>query len=187
MSMQHSARSTPPLTPDAQGAARAFGRQDRSVPLRRSSRHTAPEAAGPADVPNQTPAAAAEQATPATADLEAPGAGADSEAGPVARAVEAAAAAFQGPGRGRRSRRQEIDSLFSLEEPPPIDAPPGITEITGWELAASMWRDHRPEQLLGFDCASCKQSWPCDGWQIADDLLTECCEAAGATATRARV
>ncbi|RRR96118.1 hypothetical protein [Glycomyces terrestris] len=83
------------------------------------------------------------------------------------------------PARSRRARREQPSKLFSLEEPPPLEAPAGITEITGWNLAAVMWRDHLPEQLLGIDCASCKQAWPCDTWKIADDLLTECCEAAG--------
>nr|BFF23138.1 hypothetical protein GCM10025732_11030 [Glycomyces mayteni] len=88
------------------------------------------------------------------------------------------------PARSRRARREEPSKLFSLEEPPPLEAPAGITEITGWHLASLMWRDHLPEQLLGIDCASCKQAWPCDTWKIADDLLTECCEAAGARPPR---
>ncbi|GAB3647917.1 hypothetical protein GCM10028833_12620 [Glycomyces tarimensis] len=83
--------------------------------------------------------------------------------------------------RGRRARREPVNSFFSIEEPPPLDAPPGITEITGWELAAAMWRDHLPEQLLGVECASCGQAWPCDAWEIADDLLTQCCEGAHQT------
>jgi hypothetical protein len=90
------------------------------------------------------------------------------------------------PARSRRSRREQPSKLFSLEEPPPLEAPAGITEITGWNLAAVMWRDHLPEQLLGIDCASCKQAWPCDTWKIADDLLTECCEAAGGAPAAAR-
>ncbi|GAA1675961.1 hypothetical protein GCM10009830_23260 [Glycomyces endophyticus] len=90
------------------------------------------------------------------------------------------------PARSRRARREQPSKLFSLEEPPPLEAPAGITEITGWNLAAAMWRDHLPEQLLGIDCASCKQAWPCDTWKIADDLLTECCEAAGGAPAAAR-
>lgn len=90
------------------------------------------------------------------------------------------------PARSRRSRRDEPSKLFSLDQPPPLDAPQGITEIMGWSLASAMWRDHLPEQLLGIDCASCKQAWPCDTWKIADDLLTECCEAAGGTPAGAR-
>lgn len=92
------------------------------------------------------------------------------------------------PARLRRSRRDDQDpsKLFSLEQPPPLEAPAGITEITGWALASAMWRGHLPEQLLGIDCASCKQAWPCDTWKIADDLLTECCEAAGGTPAGAR-
>ncbi|WP_133884066.1 hypothetical protein [Glycomyces sp. NRRL B-16210] len=89
-------------------------------------------------------------------------------------------------GRNRRARREEPSKLFSVEEPPPLEAPAGITEITGWALASAMWRDHLPEQLLGIDCASCKQTWPCDTWKIADDLLTECCEAAGQVPAAAR-
>jgi hypothetical protein len=80
--------------------------------------------------------------------------------------------------RGRRARRDEVDSLFSADAPPPLEAPPGVTELTGWELAASMWREHLPEQLLGVDCSCCKEEWPCDAWNLANDLLTECCEAA---------
>lgn len=90
------------------------------------------------------------------------------------------------PARSRRSRREEPSKLFSLEQPPPLEAPLGITEIMGWSLASAMWRDHLPEQLLGIDCASCKQAWPCDTWKIADDLLTECCEAAGEAPAGAR-
>jgi hypothetical protein len=90
------------------------------------------------------------------------------------------------PARSRRSRREQPSKLFSLEHPPPPEAPQGITEITGWFLASAMWRDHLPEQLLGIDCASCKQAWPCDTWKIADDLLTECCEAAGVAPAGAR-
>jgi hypothetical protein len=90
------------------------------------------------------------------------------------------------PARSRRSRRDGPSKLFSLERPPPLEAPLGITEIMGWSLASAMWRDHLPEQLLGIDCASCKQGWPCDTWKIADDLLTECCEAAGGAPAEAR-
>jgi hypothetical protein len=90
------------------------------------------------------------------------------------------------PARSRRARREGPSKLFSLEEPPPLEAPLGITEIMGWSLASAMWRDHLPEQLLGIDCASCKQAWPCDTWKIADDLLTECCEAAGEAPAGAR-
>lgn len=86
--------------------------------------------------------------------------------------------------RGRRSRGGSPDGFFSVEEPPPLEAPPGIAEITGWELAASMWHEHLPEQLLGVDCASCKQAWPCDAWQIADDLINQCCESARLDARR---
>ena len=49
-----------------------------------------------------------------------------------------------------------------------------------------MWRDHLPDQLLGIECSSCKQAWPCHTWKIADDLLTECCEAAGDAPAGAR-
>ncbi|MQM25682.1 hypothetical protein [Glycomyces albidus] len=90
------------------------------------------------------------------------------------------------PARSRRARREQPSKLFSLESPPPLEAPAGIPEITGWNLAAAMWRDHLPEQLLGIDCASCNQAWPCDTWKIADDLLTECCEAAGGAPATAR-
>jgi hypothetical protein len=90
------------------------------------------------------------------------------------------------PARPRRTRRDGPSKLFSLEHPPPLEAPLGIPEITGWALASAMWRDHLPEQLLGIDCASCKQAWPCDTWKIADDLLTECCEAAGEAPAGAR-
>ncbi|GAB3226860.1 hypothetical protein GCM10027447_17520 [Glycomyces halotolerans] len=85
---------------------------------------------------------------------------------------------------GRRPRREAPGSRFSIEQPPPLEAPQGIAEITGWELAASMWRDHRPEQLLGVECGSCGQPWPCDAWEIADDILTQCCEGAQGAAAR---
>ncbi|MCH7231848.1 hypothetical protein L0U85_13435 [Glycomyces sp. L485] len=92
--------------------------------------------------------------------------------------TEAGTATDEAAARGRRSRREPADSFFSVEKPPPLEAPPGIPEITGWELAAAMWRDHLPEQLLGVDCASCGQAWPCDAWEMADGLLAQCCEAA---------
>lgn len=100
--------------------------------------------------------------------------------------AEQAVVAMRDTGRTRRARREEPSKLFSVEEPPPLEAPAGITEITGWALASAMWRDHLPEQLMGIDCASCKQTWPCDTWKIADDLLTECCEAAGEAPAGAR-
>ncbi|MEU6858214.1 hypothetical protein AB0B28_04975 [Glycomyces sp. NPDC046736] len=101
-------------------------------------------------------------------------------ADPVAEAAaEQASMVVPIPARARRAHREEPSKLFSVEQPPPLEAPAGITEITGWALASAMWRDHLPEQLLGIDCASCKQAWPCDTWKIADDLLTECCEFAG--------
>ncbi|WP_199042876.1 hypothetical protein [Glycomyces salinus] len=106
-----------------------------------------------------------------------------SDRGPARRSSRHSAAAepaeqapARGPGRGRSGR------YFTVEEPPPLEAPRGIAEITGWELAAAMWRDHLPEQLLGVDCASCKQSWPCDAWEIADGLITQCCDSAGEVA-----
>jgi hypothetical protein len=90
------------------------------------------------------------------------------------------------PAHSRRNRREHPSKLFSFEQPPPLEAPLGIPEITGWALASAMWRDHLPEQLLGIECASCDQAWPCDTWRIADGLLTECCEAAGAVPAQAR-
>jgi hypothetical protein len=87
--------------------------------------------------------------------------------------------------RGRRSRSESDGGFFSVEDPPPLEAPPGIAEITGWELSAAMWREHLPEQLLGVDCASCGQAWPCDAWKIADDLINQCCESARMAARRA--
>ncbi|WP_155830139.1 hypothetical protein [Glycomyces tenuis] len=89
------------------------------------------------------------------------------------------------PARGRRSRSEPPGGFFSVEDPPPFEAPPGIAEITGWELAAALWREHLPEQLLGVDCASCKQAWPCDAWEIADDLINQCCESAQLAAKQA--
>ena len=98
----------------------------------------------------------------------------------------AEAAGAEGP-RGRRTASGPSGGFFSLDAPPPLEAPRGIAEITGWELAAAMWREHLPEQLLGVDCASCGQAWPCDAWDIADDLLTQCCEAARLDAAEAAV
>jgi hypothetical protein len=107
-------------------------------------------------------------------------------ADPLAAEPEQASMMVPIPAHSRRNRREQPSKLFSLEQPPPLEAPFGIPEITGWALASAMWRDHLPEQLIGLDCASCGQTWPCDTWKIADDLLTECCEAAGAVPARAR-
>ncbi|HEU5129144.1 MAG TPA: hypothetical protein VFU12_14245 [Glycomyces sp.] len=97
---------------------------------------------------------------------------------PPRRSMRRTAAEARGDApRGRRTA-DSPGGFFSIESPPPLDAPPGIAEITGWELAAAMWREHLPEQLLGVDCASCGQAWPCDAWDIADDLLGQCCESA---------
>jgi len=139
-------------------------------------------------------------ARPASQDSDAPGEGrglprqdrsapprrSRHTADPAAAVADQSSMVVPIPARSRRSRREEPSKLFSLEQPPPLEAPAGITEITGWSLASAMWRDHLPEQLLGIDCASCKQAWPCDTWKIADDLLTECCEAAGEAAAGAR-
>ncbi|WP_156937614.1 hypothetical protein [Haloglycomyces albus] len=78
------------------------------------------------------------------------------------------------PTEQRRTRRRRVDSLYSPERPPPLEAPSGVAEVMGWELAARLWRDHLPEQLLGVDCAACGSSWPCDAWELANGILTDC-------------
>ncbi|QSB05557.1 hypothetical protein [Natronoglycomyces albus] len=82
---------------------------------------------------------------------------------------------------GRHSRglaRKEFTSLYSLDAPPPFHPPLGVEEVTGWALASSVWRDHVPERLLGVECNTCQESWPCSAWDIANDLITQCCETA---------
>lgn len=89
---------------------------------------------------------------------------------------------YEGPPlSGRHSRTaagREFSSPYSLEEPPPNEPPSGVEEIMGWSLAADIWRDHRPERLLGMECHSCQEEWPCNAWDIANDLITQCCERA---------
>lgn len=82
---------------------------------------------------------------------------------------------------GRHSRSadgREFSSMYSLEKPPPLDPPTGVEEIMGWSLATAIWRDHLPERLLGMECNACQEAWPCNAWDIANDLITQCCERA---------
>ncbi|MFC4333968.1 hypothetical protein [Salininema proteolyticum] len=78
----------------------------------------------------------------------------------------------------RRTRRKRTESLYSVEQPPPLEAPRGVEEWVGWELAAKLWREHVPEQLLGVDCATCGSEWPCDAWELANGILNDCHRAA---------
>lgn len=71
-------------------------------------------------------------------------------------------------------------SVFTRKSPPPDEPPEGITEIMAWQLASSQWREHLPDDLLGVDCLVCRTPWPCDAWQIADDMLNDCCASAAA-------
>jgi hypothetical protein len=77
-----------------------------------------------------------------------------------------------------RAQRPRIRSAYSRQEPPPRDPPPGVTEVTAWQLAAGQWRDHLPDALLGVECMVCRSTWPCDAWDIANDVLNDCRDTA---------
>lgn len=78
-------------------------------------------------------------------------------------------------------QRASIHSAYTRKEPPPSQAPPGVAEVTAWELAARQWREHLPDALLGVECVVCRAAWPCDAWGVADDLLNGCRAAAEST------
>lgn len=75
-------------------------------------------------------------------------------------------------------QRTRIRSAFTRQQPPPHEPPAGVTEVTAWQLAASRWREHLPDDLLGVECVACRGHWPCDAWDIANDVLNDCCETA---------
>ncbi|CAM3445973.1 hypothetical protein [Stackebrandtia soli] len=77
-------------------------------------------------------------------------------------------------------QRTRIHSAYSRQQPPPIEAPEGVPEVTAWELAATQWRHHLPDDLLGVECVVCRASWPCDAWDIANDVINDCRETADA-------
>lgn len=75
-----------------------------------------------------------------------------------------------------RSRTTRPGS-FSPEEPPPLDAPAEVVEVVAWQIASRNWSTHLPDALLGVQCEACGETWPCDAWHIADDVLTDCLTA----------
>lgn len=77
-----------------------------------------------------------------------------------------------------RTAQPRIRSAYTRQELPPSDPPDGITEITAWHLAAAQWRQHLPDDLLGVDCTQCRTTWPCDAWNIANDVLNSCHDTA---------
>lgn len=70
-----------------------------------------------------------------------------------------------------RTQQPRIRSAYTRQNPPPDDPPEGVDELTGWQLAAAQWRRHLPDELLGVDCVECKIAWPCDAWDIANEIL----------------
>lgn len=76
------------------------------------------------------------------------------------------------------TQRSRIRSAYTRQQPPPYEPPPGVTEVMAWQLASSQWRDHLPDDLLGVDCVACRAPWPCDAWDIANDILNDCRDGA---------
>jgi|GEM_PF-3704465 len=70
-----------------------------------------------------------------------------------------------------RTQQPRIRSAYTRQNPPPDDPPEGVAELTGWQLAAAQWRRHLPDDLLGVECVACQIAWPCDAWDIANDIL----------------
>lgn len=68
-------------------------------------------------------------------------------------------------------------SPYTLDDPPPVDAPVAVVERTAWSLAADLWHGHQPDTLLGADCARCRSPWPCPTWEVADGVLGDVCAA----------
>lgn len=77
-----------------------------------------------------------------------------------------------------RTPRPRIRSAYTRQHPPPYEAPTGIPEVMAWQLAASQWREHLPDDLLGVDCVTCRIAWPCDAWDIANDVINDCRDTA---------
>lgn len=70
-----------------------------------------------------------------------------------------------------RTQQPRIRSAYTRQNPPPDEPPEGVAELTGWQLAAAQWRRHLPDDLLGVECVACQIAWPCDAWDIANDIL----------------
>ncbi|HIW63892.1 MAG TPA: hypothetical protein H9881_15660 [Candidatus Stackebrandtia excrementipullorum] len=70
-----------------------------------------------------------------------------------------------------RTEQPRIRSAYTRQNPPPDEPPKGVDELTGWQLAAAQWRRHLPDDLLGVDCVVCQIAWPCDAWEIANDII----------------
>ncbi|WP_147144583.1 hypothetical protein [Stackebrandtia albiflava] len=64
-----------------------------------------------------------------------------------------------------------MHSAYTRQNPPSYEPPAGVEETIGWQLAAQTWREHLPDDLLGLECETCHRTWPCDAWEIAEDLL----------------
>lgn len=75
-------------------------------------------------------------------------------------------------------QRTRIRSAYSRQQPPPYQPPPGVPEVMAWQLAATRWREHLPDDLLGVECVVCRAPWPCDAWDVANDVINDCWEAA---------
>lgn len=69
-------------------------------------------------------------------------------------------------------------SGYNRQQPPPYQPPPGVPEVMAWQLAATRWREHLPDDLLGDECVVCRAHWPCDAWDVANDVINDCWEAA---------
>ncbi|HYU09424.1 MAG TPA: hypothetical protein VEK77_08595 [Gemmatimonadales bacterium] len=68
-------------------------------------------------------------------------------------------------------------SPFTVERPPPVQAPHGCPVVIGWELAAVLWRSHLPDPLTGdATCAGCGLRMPCPCWRFADVFLAQVIE-----------
>ena len=70
--------------------------------------------------------------------------------------------------------RSRTRSAYSPQEPPPLEAPPQVVEVVAWQIASRIWCTHLPDALLGVQCDSCGEQWPCDAWHVADDVISDC-------------
>ncbi len=62
-------------------------------------------------------------------------------------------------------------SPYTLDDPPPLQPPGPVIEITAWSIAADRWHEHHPDTLLGADCMRCRCAWPCPTWEVADGII----------------
>ncbi len=62
-------------------------------------------------------------------------------------------------------------SPYTLDDPPPLQPPGPVIEITAWSIAADLWHEHHPDTLLGADCMRCRCAWPCATWEVADGII----------------